>query len=101
MTRVSCRVKALRLGTDGGDTRGCRVLLEDVIVDLLPMSRFQVKTFVRWTRQRRRFALSSLLRPLSWSLDVLGCCVGMFSSRDASRWPRRYLRASCILGPAL
>lgn len=35
VARVSCRAKALCFGTDGGDTRWCHTLLEDVIVVLL------------------------------------------------------------------
>ena len=44
---MSCRAKAQCLGAGGGDTRGCRDLLEDVVEDLLSMSRLRVKTFVR------------------------------------------------------
>ena len=47
VARASCRAKAPCLGADGGDTRWCRALLEDVVVDLLSVSRLQVKTSVR------------------------------------------------------
>jgi hypothetical protein len=75
----SYRAKALRLVADDGDARGRRYLLEDVVVVLLSMPGFRVKTLVRWTRQRRRLTPFSLLRALSWSLGVLGCCVAVFS----------------------
>jgi hypothetical protein len=41
---VSCRVKAPRFGTDGDGACGRRFLLGDVVVVLLSVSRFRVKT---------------------------------------------------------
>jgi hypothetical protein len=46
VARVSCRAKALRFGADDGDARGRRSLREDVVVVLLSVPRFRVKTLV-------------------------------------------------------
>ena len=43
---VSCRAKAPCFGAGDGDARGRRYLLEEVVVVLLSVARFRVKTFV-------------------------------------------------------
>lgn len=43
---VSCQEKARCHGTNDGDTRGCRALLEDVVLVLLLVPGLWVKTFV-------------------------------------------------------
>ena len=46
VTRWSCRAKALRFVADDSDARGRRYLLEDVVVVLLSVFGFLVKTYV-------------------------------------------------------
>jgi len=44
---MSCRAKAQCIGAGGGDTRGFRDLLEDVVEDLLFVSGFRGKTSIQ------------------------------------------------------
>lgn len=47
VARVSCRAKTPRFGADDGDACGRRSPLEDVVVVLLSVPEFWVKTLVR------------------------------------------------------
>ena len=79
VTRGSYRAKSPRFGADGGDACVRHYLLEEVVLVLISVSEFLVKTFVRCglgssDAQRRS---PSLLRALPWSLGVLGCTVAV------------------------
>ena len=85
--KVSCgtgsrRAKALRFVADGC---GRRSLPEDVVVVLLVVAGFRVKTFVLYgLRHWRRLVSFSLPRMLSWSLSVLRCGATLYSDLPLS-----------------
>jgi hypothetical protein len=69
---VTDQAKAFCLGTDGGDARGCRLPLEDVVVVLIYVSRFRVKTHVLMDSVAATVCAVTLMRALLWSSGALG-----------------------------